>query len=348
MLLLVDGDVYAHRCCHSRNVTMIPGGEEMIAVLQMVEDYKTIEYTEESDAKYMEECWERYQRAIAELEERFYAEGCLVAMKSPQNYRDLIFNEYKLNRHKDPRKQNKFVPAIRQRAVAETNAVEAVGREADDLLRMWATQAMSAGDPYIVVSIDKDLDCIPGMHFNPTTKEQYNVSVAQAERFFYQQLLSGDPTDNIPGIPRIGAVKAAGLLAGMTTAEEMQEQVVLMYASKFGKDWYNMLLSNGKMLYLQQHEDDYFSLATWPVAAALHRADLDEMGDLNEMLGMVRHKPAPTPEVAPATETPTPIPTPSPSPRLTPSPSPTPTVAIMPAPAPVPVCSTGHLVIPKR
>jgi hypothetical protein len=43
----------------------------------------------------------------------------------------------------------------------------------------------------------------------------------------------------------------------------------MMYMDAFGESWYDYLLSNGKMLYLQKHADDYFKCSHWPIVQHL-------------------------------------------------------------------------------
>lgn len=274
MIALLDGDVFAHHCCTSRFAVPADPSLPYHEVIMMVENKEKVQFTKEQDREYLENCWQRFQKSVEKVVTELYADDYLMAIKSPLNFRDDIFPDYKMNRHKDPSKMNQFVPAIRQLAVLELDAVEAVWREADDLLRMWAEQAMLAGEEYVVVSVDKDLDCIPGNHLNPKTGEFYVVSPLQATRFFYQQLMSGDPTDNIPGLPGVGPVKAKKLLLNVSDEEEMQEIVVMQYVDLFAEHWESTLLSNGKMLYLQKHEHDFFSIADWPIAAAFRHDPL--------------------------------------------------------------------------
>lgn len=51
----------------------------------------------------------------------------------------------------------------------------------------------------IICSSDKDLNQVPGFHYNIGRGELYEVSKAQALRNFYTQLYTGDATDTIPG-----------------------------------------------------------------------------------------------------------------------------------------------------
>jgi 5'-3' exonuclease len=96
------------------------------------------------------------------------------------------------------------------------------------------------------------------------------ISTEDAMRHYYQQLLKGDPTDNIPGVPRIGDVKAARILSECKIESEFQEKVVEQYLIAYGEDkWKDYLLSNAKMIHLQKHKDDYFSFSSWPIVQEL-------------------------------------------------------------------------------
>jgi len=65
----------------------------------------------------------------------------------------------------------------------------------------------------VIATVDKDLNNTPGWHFNWNKGELYWVSEEEATYNFYRQLLTGDRTDNIQGIPGIGPKKAEKILA---------------------------------------------------------------------------------------------------------------------------------------
>ena len=249
MIGLIDGDVVAHMACKNRFLT-----KEGVKIINT----GSREFTREEDSKYLRECWNNFTQLMRNLTEDLFLTDFLCAMKSPLNYRDMLYPEYKKtsSRTGDSQKKGRFVSILRELAVREDYAVFAHGREADDLLRIWATQCSEMDEEFIVISIDKDLYCIPGLHYDIKKKEIREISELQASRFFYEQLLKGDPTDNIPGIPGIGPVGATNALAQCKDELEMQQVVVEMYQEFFGPFWYNELLTNGKLLYLQKHEDD--------------------------------------------------------------------------------------------
>jgi 5'-3' exonuclease len=270
-IAIIDGDVLCYQACKSRweKKARIEDGVSFVA---LDDDGKRValEYTKEEDRHYLEECWENFKKELNTLLDTVYCDEYLMAVKGSDNFRNLLYPEYKLNRHADPTKQNVFVPVLRQLAVMEEYAIESTGREADDLLRIWAEEAARNGDDYVICSIDKDLKCIPGRHWLMHKKEFLEISEEEALRHYYQQLLKGDPTDNIPGVPRVGEVKAAKILAPFNTEAEFQEQVVEQYLIAYGEDkWKDYLLSNGKMIHLQKDKDDYFNFKSWPIITEL-------------------------------------------------------------------------------
>jgi 5'-3' exonuclease/ribosomal protein S27E len=261
-IALIDGDVIAYLSCKSRYKDA-QGNTKVI-------DKYTHQFSDKENTIYLQESYLHFHEILKSIEDQTFASDMLIAMKSNQNYRDEIFNEYKLNRKTSYNSSLKeIVPTLREIIIFEKLAIEAVGREADDMLSIWAHQAMLAKEDYVIVSIDKDLQCIPGMYFNIKKNTFTQITPEFALKFFYRQLLSGDPTDNIPGLPGVGPVKAEKYLYNVNTEEEYQEIIVEQYINAFGVYWYDYLLSNGKMLYLQKSEHDYFKITHWPIVQTL-------------------------------------------------------------------------------
>jgi 5'-3' exonuclease len=264
---LIDGDVLAYKACESRykGGSIIPLNTEGKKIIK--------EFSEAEDRAYLEESWNVFNRKLKELLNEVFCTEYLMAVKGDGNFRDDIYCDYKIHRVSEDGIKNVFVPIIRKLAVAEDIAYEANGREADDMLRIWATECATFNIPYVVCTIDKDLKCIPGAYYHmgtPHTKpHMMTISAIEAERQFYTQLLKGDPNDHIPGLPGIGDVKAEKMLKPFSTVEDFQEIVVSNYLASYGDDWYGQLLSNGKMLYLQKNLNDYFTLRNWPLVQEL-------------------------------------------------------------------------------
>jgi hypothetical protein len=68
--------------------------------------------------------------------------------------------------------------------------------EADDVLCIEAYQ-----DPDILmVHVDKDIDQVPGHHYNPDKEIFYDIDEVEGMRNLHYQILFGDIADNIPGL----------------------------------------------------------------------------------------------------------------------------------------------------
>jgi hypothetical protein len=165
------------------------------------------------------------------------------------NFRDDVFPDYKANR--ETLGKPKHYRAIRDYLIREWRAVLVDGMEADDAIRI---AAKAASYDFVVVGVDKDLDQIVGDHYNWVTGESYTVSAKDSIRFFYEQLLSGDPTDNIPGIDGIGPVKAKKALAECKTPKECAETVFAMYRDAGFKD--DVLERNATLVWIKRAKDD--------------------------------------------------------------------------------------------
>lgn len=85
------------------------------------------------------------------------------------------------------------------------------GLEADDVMGILAT--VESDDERIIVTADKDLDQIPGLHYNPRKVDGLKlIEPWMADYNFWTQALTGDPTDEFPGCRGIGPKRAAKIL----------------------------------------------------------------------------------------------------------------------------------------
>jgi hypothetical protein len=115
----------------------------------------------------------------------------------------------RLRKYKDGRKEKPaHYSALRTRIIERYGAVEAVFEEADDVVSYTARSVRESGNSSIIVSNDKDLDQIPGPHYDWTKGTWRHVSPEGAVRALWVQTLSGDATDGIPGCWKIGPGKA--------------------------------------------------------------------------------------------------------------------------------------------
>jgi len=120
------------------------------------------------------------------------------------------------------------------------------GIEADDAIGIYHTNNPDT----CIVSVDKDLLQIPGAHYNPRTKEFREVSVGEASRYFWTQVLTGDRVDNIQGIPGIGPKKAEKLLEHAVTESDMYRVCQEAYKNAYGHKWEEVLVEHCNLLYI--------------------------------------------------------------------------------------------------
>lgn len=156
-----------------------------------------------------------------------------------------ITQEYKGNRKNNQRPVH--YQALRDYLCHSWEAVIWNGMEADDAVAIEATEL---GEKGVIVSLDKDLDQVPGWHYNFVKSNLYHISEEQGLLNFYMQFLTGDTVDNIKGVKGIGPKKALKLLEGKTESE-MWEVVV----EKLGND---RAMENGRLLYMLRSTQDEF------------------------------------------------------------------------------------------
>jgi len=154
-----------------------------------------------------------------------------IAMSCPRshNFRRMFWPEYKKHRDdfKSPDSMDYALECIYN---TQNTTVRCVNNlEADDLIGMLVSEGRAIG-----VTVDKDLRQIPGWHWNPD-KESEPVKVEEdvANRYFYQQWMTGDTTDNIWGLWKVGPARASKFLDS-TLKETWDQKILDMYESE---DW---------------------------------------------------------------------------------------------------------------
>lgn len=128
-----------------------------------------------------------------------------VYLSGERNFRDNLWTVKKYKGNRDTPKPT-HLGAVREYLSTTWFATTSNNQEADDDI------GISAGADTVVVSTDKDLDQIPGWHYNWVKDEVYYVTEGDALQFKWEQVISGDSTDNIPGLPGYGPVKARAYL----------------------------------------------------------------------------------------------------------------------------------------
>ena len=144
------------------------------------------------------------------------------------------YNRAKTRKYKGNRKHgNKPIifPAIKEYLRQTWNFKSVSELEADDLVSIYHT------DPFgttVICSPDKDvLYQNRGIHYNYGKAETVVQDTKGALTFLWKQMLMGDSTDGIQGIPKVGP-KTADTWLKDVNVEEMPTFVLNKYIEKFG------------------------------------------------------------------------------------------------------------------
>lgn len=245
MIALLDGDIFLYECGFSSDANArkdllnkwhLFHGKNLNEEQQVEWDnaFEPLEYN-----------LKIVKNKIAELIDITGADSFEIYLTGSNNYRLDILPQYKANR--DPNRKPHWYKEIKEYLINVQGAVVCEGIEADDMLgiRQMAEFRKMHGvketteetDHTCICTKDKDLDCIPGFHYNWSPSRindgVYNISEVEANRFFYTQCLTGDTTDNIPGLKKltgqIATAKKKAALATMDSVYDMYTHVANLY-----------------------------------------------------------------------------------------------------------------------
>lgn len=163
------------------------------------------------------------------------------------------FKAAKTRPYKGNRTQDKPVYYQDIRSFLETQFPTTVvyGQEADDALGIAATELESQGKSGTIITLDKDLDMIPGWHYNFVKDKHYWVSRTVAYRKFCTQMLTGDPVDNIIGVYGIGPVKAKAIVG--KCGRDKRKMLQAVYDTYESED---LFLEHGQLIWIRRKEGE--------------------------------------------------------------------------------------------
>lgn len=172
-----------------------------------------------------------FEDKLSSILNRWKTKDYIIALTDGTNFRRGILDTYKANRN--PRDKPLSLPALREHILKEHRTYLRPGLEADDILGILATSAKIIGTPRrIIVSVDKDMKCVPGEFWDSKHDKFYRVSEEEAAYQHMVQTLTGDVADGYKGCPGIGPVTAVKLLEGLSGYEELWPAVVKAFEKK--------------------------------------------------------------------------------------------------------------------
>ena len=151
-----------------------------------------------------------------------YTHIAVVFDTGEKTFRNNIYGQYKANRPPCPEDLKPQFPLVRQLVkVLNIKSLEKVGYEADDIIATYSKKAEKEGLDVMIVSSDKDLMQLvddrvlmyDGMKNeiidSEKVKEKWGVDPIHVLDVLS---LTGDASDNVPGVPGIGPKTAAELI----------------------------------------------------------------------------------------------------------------------------------------
>ena len=246
MKALIDGDIILYRCgfaaqgkIYNLSIPLFQGEIPKFKYKKDMLAWKKENGQESSDysgvvdtvIEPVENALNNVKTVLKEIEgflsNKFEDVEMKVFLSSSTNFRDDIatIKVYKGNR--DPSHKPHWYSEIKEYLKNVWKAEEEESLEADDIL------ANLQDKDTCIVSTDKDLDQVAGWHYNWVKDELYNVSIEQGIHSKYVQILTGDSTDNIEGIPGLGPVGAEKCLEWCSTIDEYEQAIAQEYEHFF-------------------------------------------------------------------------------------------------------------------
>lgn len=236
--ILIDGDIIKYRCAAIAEKTKYLIEDGSGNNVEFPESYKDAVAREKERPTVI---WSR--KEVQPLE--FALQACkttldsLLAKLSPSKT-SIFFSPDRTFRHslavtrtyKGNRVQPKpkYLKEVEEYLVKQHGATYGVNVEADDEIGV-ALSKDPAGS--VSVSIDKDLLQVPGWHYNWVNDTVQQITSKTGDFNFYTQMLTGDTTDNIPGIAGVGPRRALDALSGARSRKELCTRVWGVYRDQF-------------------------------------------------------------------------------------------------------------------
>jgi 5'-3' exonuclease len=146
------------------------------------------------------------------------------------NFRLGIDPLYKAKRPPTPDFVIQWRPTIHDVFKTEWKFAAVDGMEADDAVLIAVNKYRDEFDSIVVATFDKDLRQIPNITFYDMQKHTTEfITELEAARHLGKQMLMGDASDNVPGIPGTGKVTAKNLLQDCTTVGQVKFKVARAY-----------------------------------------------------------------------------------------------------------------------
>ncbi len=265
--VLVDGDIIVYRSGfaseHNIHRVYTKRTDELAAEFRYVQGVN--EFLKQCE----EECYVETERVHDSIKNTLHtvkqtlenirlsamANQCDVYMSGKNNFREqvAVTVPYKGTR---PDSKPKWFYEIREYMIRSWGAKVVDTIEADDVLGI---EAQKDPDRTIIASLDKDLDTVPGWHFNWVHGKFYYINREDAYRNLMKQMITGDTIDNIMGIYGKGEKYANKLLDPVIHPGRMEELVYHEYCQHFNNPEDRFRENKQLLQILTEEPEDYGS-----------------------------------------------------------------------------------------
>ena len=204
-----------------------------------------------------------YKEEIENIEWETCSSEIAVAIKGEGNFRYEIAEDYKNNRKQQGEEDPDPKLTERRKAINEyaysLGHHKSDGCEADDIVSIWAQEALDAEEHFVIAHIDKDIDMVEGWHYNFNKETLYHTSKEQGHYKMCLQMLTGDSTDKIQGLVGVG-IKTAEKILAKVPAVEMLGKVQEAWEKAHPDDWQEKLEVCWNLLYMRRNWNSFHRL----------------------------------------------------------------------------------------
>jgi DNA polymerase I len=267
MRALIDGDVLVYKCgfAAQKNVYHVSldgeylgameGAKELKAELERLGEGAT--YEKEVVAEEVSHALHNVRMAIDRTVEETGCHDYTLILSGSGNFRLQEDSTLPYKGNRDELHKPVHYTAIKDYMYNRHPCEVANEMEGDDL--MGIRQMENLGQT-IICSIDKDMLMIPGHHYNLDKGTIVEQSLHQANVAFYMQLVTGDRTDNIPGLKGMGPVKAADLL-NTTPRAGWWDTITELYLLQYDDPW--VIWEQARLLWILRYEHEMNTPPRW-------------------------------------------------------------------------------------
>lgn len=245
MKVLIDADIIAFRSGFAAEkskylVTSNGVGESQLEIQGMTEDAAS---AKKGARPVLDVIWTRKEVQpeeqallicdvmISDIKARYEAENPTLHLflSGVGNHRHAIATRASYKGNRTGSVPPTHLKALRNHLQQKWGATLSQGEEADDIIaRTWQEDQTS-----VIATTDKDFNQLAARLYNFVDKEEIKISVKDACKNFYAQVISGDPVDSIPGVTGYGPVKSKKALADCSSPKSCWDVTIELYENEF-------------------------------------------------------------------------------------------------------------------